>query len=94
MYMDPRREYDGGADDVSEDEVLPALSGLVQTMMGLMGGMAEFDLAEILGGSTETAGIPLRDLSITILDSQPLYDQEGNRVQGLYSISLDLWPSE
>ena len=56
-----------GADDVGEAELLPALSGLVQTMMGF-GGVAEFDLAELLGaGSQASAGIPLADLSIQIL---------------------------
>jgi len=84
-----------GADDVDEEEILPALSGLVQTMMGLLGGMAEFDLADMLGaGSSTGAGIPMSDLSIQILDSQPLHDASGETVDGLYSLSIDLWATE
>ena len=85
-----------GADGYDEDEVLPALANYLETMIGLVGGFAQIDLGDLLaggGGGEQTEGLPLGDLELQIIDSQSLWD-DNPELEGLYAISLNLWPSE
>jgi hypothetical protein len=83
-----------GADDYEEDEVLPMLSNYLETMIGLIGGFAQIDLGDLLGGGGEGgAEMPLGDVQLSIIDSQSLWENNPDQ-EGLYAISLNLWPTE
>jgi len=84
-----------GADGYDEEEVLPALANYLETMIGLVGGFAQIDLGDILGGGggMGTEELPLGDLQLQIIDSHSLWN-ENPEIEGLYAISLNLWPSE
>lgn len=86
-----------GADDYDEEEVLPALANYLETMIGLVGGFAQIDLGDLLaggaGGGEETEALPLGDLELQIIDSHSLWE-DNPEIEGLYAISLNLWPSE
>lgn len=78
-----------GADGYNEDEVVEALGSYVGSLIGLLGGFVELDLASILG---ETELIPgLSPVSLTLVDSEPLYNEDGTWTEGLYRISMTLW---
>ena len=82
-----------GADDYDEQEVLYAFSNYLQTMIGLLGGVAEIDLADILaGGGTGNDALGLGEVNIEIVDSQPLWGENLSQ-RGLYAISLNIWPN-
>ena len=54
-----------GADDYTEAEVVEGLAGYLEGIIGLVGGLAEIDLAELLGGgATDERGLPLGDITI------------------------------
>ncbi|MBM76567.1 MAG: hypothetical protein CMK59_14260 [Proteobacteria bacterium] len=76
--------------DVSEEEVIEALGNYLETMLGLIGGVAEIDLAEFLGGAGDSQ-LPLEGLSISIHDSTKMLDSSGEELPGLYALSIDLW---
>ena len=84
-----------GADGYDEEEVLPALANYLETMIGLVGGFAQIDLGDLLGGGggMGTEQLPLGDLQLQIIDSHSLWN-ENPEIEGLYAISLNLWPSE
>ena len=62
-----------------------------------MGGFAQIDLGDLLaggaGGGEETEALPLGDLQLQIIDSHSLWE-DNPEIEGLYAISLNLWPSE
>ena len=74
----------------TEDEVIAGLGGLLEGVMGLVGGQVEFDLADILGGGGIGGGL-LGDTSMTILDSEQLDGVDGRPVEGLYGLPIRLW---
>ncbi len=74
----------------TEDEVIAGLGGLLEGVMGLVGGQLEFDLADILGGGNLGGGL-LGDVSMTILDSEQLERANGEKIEGLYGLPLRLW---
>ena len=74
----------------TEDEVIAGLGGLLEGVMGLVGGQVEFDLADILGGGGIGGGL-LGDTSMTILDSEQLDGVDGRPVEGLYRLPIRLW---
>ena len=79
-----------GADDYDEAEVVASLGGYLEGMIGLVGGFAEIDLAELLGGG-DALGLPLGDLSLEIVDSQKLLDENSVWPEGLFTLSINLW---
>ena len=83
-----------GADDYEEQEVVSAFGMYLEGLLGLVGGFAEFDLAEILGGGgTGLEGLPLDALSINIKDSSQI-SVDGALMPGLFALSIDLWNPE
>lgn len=78
-----------GADDYDEDEVVAALGDYVGSLIGLLGGFVELDLGELLGGVELIPG--LSPVSLSIVDSQPLLNEDGSWDEGLYRVTIDLW---
>jgi hypothetical protein len=54
----------------------------------LLGGAVSIDLADLAGGA---GGLGLGDVSISILDTQKIYDFYDEWPEGLFSISINLW---
>lgn len=81
-----------GAEHYEEAEVVAGLGTYLETMIGLVGGMAQIDLADLLAGGGGT-GLPLGDMQITIVDSHSLW-QSNPELEGLYAVSLNLWATE
>ena len=81
-----------GAEEYEEDAVVQGFSSYLSTMMSLLGGFTEFDLADILGG--DTLGLGLEDFSIAIIHSQKIYDFYDQWPEGLFSLSINLWNLE
>ena len=73
-----------GAEGEDEEEVIAALGTWLESVMGLLGGMMDLDLADLMGGGE--LGM-LGDISPEVVDSRPL---EGGP-EGLYAVSLSLW---
>ena len=74
----------------TEDEVIDSLGGLLEAVMGLVGGQLEFDLADMLGGDDLEGGL-LGETSMTVLDSEQLDGADGKPVEGLYGLPIRLW---
>jgi hypothetical protein len=85
--------------DWPEAEIVDGLGGLLDASIGLLGGAFELDLADLLGGgilgtTTGTGtgtGLPLGELAPRILDNEPVLDEHGVPVPGLYVLTLSLW---
>jgi len=73
----------------TEDEVIDGLGGLLEGVLGLVGGQLAFDLDDLLGGTLE--GGLLGDSQLTLVDAQPLQDASGQHIEGLYGWSVRLW---
>ena len=82
-------DYQDG--DISEEEVIEGLGNYMSTMLGLLGGVTEIDLGELLSGGVGETGTGFGDLSIYIHDSSQMYDMQGDKLSGLYALSIDLW---
>ena len=80
-----------GAEEYVEAEVVSGFGSYLSTLVGLLGGFTEFDLAELLGGGGDPLGLGLDGLSISILDSQKIYDFYDEWPEGLFSLSINLW---
>jgi len=78
-----------GATEYDEEEVVAAVGSYVGTMVSLLGGFAELDLSEILGGFAPIEG--MSPLSISIDGSEALIDEDGVWTEGLYQVSMGLW---
>ena len=78
-----------GAEGWDEDEVVAGLGDYIGGLVGLLGGVAEIDLGDLLGGTELIPG--LAPVSISVVDSQPLYNEDGTWTEGLYSVTLTLW---
>jgi hypothetical protein len=83
-----------GAKDYDEDAVVSGFGSYLSTMMNLLGGVAEFDLADILGGGGDPLGLGLQDFSIEIIHSQKIYDFYDEWPEGLFSLSINLWSNQ
>lgn len=75
-----------GASNYDEDAVVEGFGRSLSSLIGLLGGAASIDLADLAGGATG-----LGDISISILDSQKIYDFYDEWPEGLYSVSMNLW---
>ena len=82
--------YGADPDDYDEQEVIAAFASYLETMLGLVGGFAEIDLGEMLAGSEETEGMGLGNVSLSIVDSRSLWN-DNPEVEGLYALSINLW---
>ncbi|MFT4624065.1 MAG: hypothetical protein ACI8PZ_002721 [Myxococcota bacterium] len=75
-----------------EDGVIDGLGGVIESILSLLGGALEFDLAEIFGGLGSGTGTDLIPaLSPHLIDSQPLRDDTGATVEGLHGMTLSLF---
>ena len=86
-------KYGADPDSWTEDEVIEGLGGFLNTILGLVGGMLEIDLADLLGGlgGGDPLGDLLAGLAPSIEDSVQMYDVEGAPIEGLFAVSLDLF---
>lgn len=78
-----------GAEGVDEAEVIEGLGSWVSGMMGLLGGMLDLDLGDLLGG-IDSGGL-LGELSPRVIESAKMIDENGEWPEGLYALSIDLW---
>ena len=88
-------EYGATTAAWTEGEVLVGVSDLVGTLSGVVGGQLSFDLAELLAGDGEGSGGPLDalgPLEPRILDSEQMIGLEGVEIEGMYAVSINLWP--
>ena len=80
-----------------EEALVDDLGSYIGTLMSLLGGTLEFDLAELFGGldtsGTDQLGL-FENLEPEIVDSVQLYDEEGEPVEGLFGIVLRLWAED
>ncbi len=83
--------YKADPENWTEDEVIAGLADFLENILSLVGGMIEFDLADLLGGQGGEYGDLLANLSPAIVDSTPMTDDEGEPIEGLYTISLNLF---
>jgi len=86
-------DYEADPDAWTEEEVVEGLGDFLASILSLVGGMVEIDLADLLGGLGEGGefGDILADLAPAIVDSVPMADDEGEPIEGLYAVSLDLF---
>lgn len=75
-----------------EAEVVAGLSDFMGTAMELLGGQFSYDLADLMGGGAPGGLVGFGDVEPRIVDSQPLLDANDVQVEGLYEVSLSLWP--
>ena len=78
-----------GASGYDEEAVVEGFGRSLSSLIGLLGGAASIDLADLAGGATG-----LGDISISVLDSQKIYDFYDEWPEGLYSVSMNLWATE
>jgi hypothetical protein len=76
-----------------EAEVVEGLGGFLESILSLMGGMIEINLADLLGGSTDLLGMGIA-VEPRIVDSVVLADDDGTWTEGLYAVSLDVFAEE
>jgi len=76
-------------DDWTEREVVEGLGGLIDTVMGLLGGTLQLDLLDLLGGA---GGLDaLGDVQLRLLDQNPVITQRGDEVAGLKVLTVSIW---
>ncbi len=73
-----------------EAEVVDGLGGFIEGIMSLLGGSFEIDLADLMGGASDPLGMGIA-LEPRIVDSVILEDEQGEWVEGLYAVSLDVF---
>lgn len=88
-------EY-GATSDWEEQEVVDGLLGFLGGAMSLLGGMVEFDLADMMGGfggsgSDDPLSAALGDLQPQIVGSHALIGDDGAPIEGMYAVELQLW---
>ena len=77
-----------GASGYDEMAVVDGFGRSLSSLIGLLGGAVSIDLADLAGGA---GGLGLGDVSISILDTQKIYDFYDEWPEGLFSISINLW---
>ncbi|MCB9683258.1 MAG: hypothetical protein H6733_17465 [Alphaproteobacteria bacterium] len=81
-----------GAVGADEDEIVPRIGGLLESLLSLLGGFTEIDLADLLGGGAGgVAGLPLDGLSLEIQDSKRLIGADGAPVEDMVEIGVSLF---
>jgi hypothetical protein len=83
--------YYGAPGDRDELEIVQQLGGVFDSLIGLVGTQLEFDLADMfgLGGGDD---ILLGGIAPEIVHSTPVFDVNGEPVEGMYGVELLLWP--
>ncbi len=81
--------------DWPEAQLVAGLGGLVESVIGLVGGSLELDLADLFGsvgaGTTTTGALPLGDLAPRLLDSEAAIAPDGSPLPGSAVVSVSLW---
>lgn len=77
-----------GASGYDEAAVVEGFGRSLSSLIGLLGGAASIDLADFAGG---LGGGAFGDISISLLDSQKIYDFYDEWPEGLFSVSINLW---
>jgi hypothetical protein len=86
-----------GATDVDGDAVIAELGGTLSSLLGVLGGLVELDINDLLGTDQLLAdtgsglGIDLSGISPAIRSAQPVLDAEGEPVDGLWEIGVQLF---
>ncbi|MBL8616935.1 MAG: hypothetical protein JNM72_15100 [Deltaproteobacteria bacterium] len=86
-----------GAVDQDPEAVVTALGDWLESTFGLVGGLLNFDLADLLGGlggsgdPADPATLLLGGLAPVVLDSQPMVNADGTTTEGLFVLSLGVW---
>jgi hypothetical protein len=86
-----------GATDVDGDAVIAELGGTLSSLLGVLGGLVELDINDLLGTDqllSDTGsglGIDLSGISPAIRSAQPVLDAEGEPVDGLWEIGVQLF---
>ncbi len=84
-----------GASVEDEDAVVAQLGTTLSGLLGLLGGVTSFDLADILGTGDLLAGLGLPEgtVDLAIRSAQPMTDTSGAPVDGLWEIGVQLFGS-
>ena len=84
-----------GATGVESDEVVARLGGVLTSLLDLVGGFAQFDLADVLGGGLGDlgglGGLGGDGLSFEIRGSRQMYDENGEPIEGLFELGVGLF---
>ena len=89
-----------GAVDQDPAAVAEALGTWLESTFGIVGGLLNFDLADILGGlgglggsgdPADPASILLGGLAPAVLDNQPMVNPDGSQAEGQFVMSLQVW---
>lgn len=87
-----------GAVDQDPEAVVTALGDWLESTFGLVGGLLNFDLADLLGGlgggtadPADPASLLLSGLAPVVLDSQPLVNPDGTTTEGQFVVSMGVW---
>lgn len=83
-------------DEWTEEEVIEGLGEFIQGSTALLLGQFSLDLADLaggLGGADLLGGLggAMPPIELTIRDSQPIYDANGEHPEGLFAVSLGLF---
>ncbi|MFM2163494.1 MAG: Glucodextranase, domain [Pseudomonadota bacterium] len=83
--------YGANVDD--EEAVVAQLGTTLSGLLGLLGGVTSFDLADLLGAGDLLAGLGLPDgtVDLAIRSAQPMTDAAGLPVDGLWEVGLQLF---
>ncbi len=77
-------------DDWEEAEVIEGIADLIGSLITLAGGFVDLDLADLLGGLGDGL-LPEGTLELAVVDSQPMVDENGDPIEGLYAIAVRLF---
>jgi hypothetical protein len=82
-----------GADVEDEDAVIAQLGGTLSGLLGLLGGVTSFDLADLLGAGDLLTGLGLPEgtVDLAIRSAQPMTDASGAPIDGLWEVGLQLF---
>lgn len=83
-----------GAEGVEEREVIDGLGTFVGSILDLAGGFLNLDLADLLGGTDLLGGLDIPGLGAIepkLLESTQVVDAQGEPVEGMYALSIQIW---
>lgn len=90
----------GAGEGFDEELIVSELSGLLERLLGLLGGFTSFDLADLLGGAGGgggggggLGGIPLDGLQIDLGQRRPVIGADGQPVDGMVELGMGLFGS-
>ena len=77
-------------DEWQEAEVIEGIAGLIGSLITLAGGFVDLDLADLLGGLGDGL-LPEGTLELAVVDCQPMVDENGDPIEGLYAVAARLF---